>query len=204
MSLDKISKRKWYADNMEQQQYTHDGLNEQSIVFDIGAYTGQYSKNIYKLYKCKIFGFEPNITNCDKYNKYFENISDVTCYNFALGAKDDEFKLYTTDHSVSASAYNIASSFILCKIKSYDDFIHEHNINVIDLMAINIEGSEYDLLDYLLENNRINKIKNLQIQFHKNVKNCVERRDNIIRQLQQTHVNIYNYPFCWELWRCKD
>lgn len=46
------------------------------------------------------------------------------------------------------------------------EYINERQINKIDLFKINIEGAEYDLLECIILNGYILKIKNIQVQFH--------------------------------------
>jgi hypothetical protein len=82
-----------------------------------------------------------------------------------------------------------------------NEFIKENNISNIDLLKLNIEGSEYDLLDSLIENNNLSNIKNLQIQFHRNVINCSQRRESIRKELTKSHKLTYDYSFIWESWQ---
>jgi len=71
-------------------------------------------------------------------------------------------------------------------------------------MKINIEGSEYDLLEHLLETNYVKIIKNIQVQFHDFVPNAEKRMKRIQEKLQKTHYLTYQYPFVWENWRIKN
>ena len=47
--------------------------------------------------------------------------------------------------------------------------IKDLDIEKIDLLKLNIEGSEYDLLEKLLKSGLISTIDKLQIQFHENI-----------------------------------
>ena len=51
--------------------------------------------------------------------------------------------------------------------------MNQLNIEYIDFLKLNIEGSEYELLENLISSNNLDKIKYLQIQFHENVNNAV-------------------------------
>jgi hypothetical protein len=83
------------------------------------------------------------------------------------------------------------------------DFIKSEEIKNIDLIKINIEGGEYDLLDFILENNLQTQINNFQIQFHKMFDDCEIRRNNIREKLSETHTLTYDYTFVWENWEKK-
>ena len=73
----------------------------------------------------------------------------------------------------------------------------------IDLMKINIEGSEYELLEHLIESGCIKKITDIQVQFHNFVPNAPEKRSELHKKLSRTHYMTYNYPWIWENWRLK-
>ena len=50
----------------------------------------------------------------------------------------------------------------------------------IDLLKINIEGGEYDILERMYKTGTINKVQNLQIQFHNFVEDAQSKYDNIV------------------------
>ena len=91
---------------------------------------------------------------------------------------------------------------IIEKIKLFDidEFIEEKNILKIDLMKINIEGGEYNVIQRLIEKNKVQNIKCLQIQFHILDKKSYKKRDAIRKLLQKTHKCEYCYEFVWENW----
>ena len=73
-------------------------------------------------------------------------------------------------------------------------------------MSINIEGSEYELLDCMLSNNLVERICHIQIEFHEWFPSYSEShklRNDIHQRLAQTHRLSYCYPFYWESWQLK-
>ena len=76
-------------------------------------------------------------------------------------------------------------------------------IEHIDLLKINIEGSEFLILPDILSKKIIIKIKYLQIQFHSFYPKSKELRDEIRAKLSVTHEEEWNYPFVWESWKRK-
>jgi hypothetical protein len=50
--------KKWELSGLEDARYIYD-LDENSIVFDLGAYKGEWSSQIYAMYSPKIYLFEP-------------------------------------------------------------------------------------------------------------------------------------------------
>jgi hypothetical protein len=66
---------------------------------------------------------------------------------------------------------------------------------------MNIEGDEYPILEHMIETGYINRIKNIQIQFHLGIDNAVEKRDKIREKLTLNGFKIkYDYAFVWESW----
>jgi len=89
-------------------------------------------------------------------------------------------------------------------VKAFSTFVREEDLEVIDLVKMNIEGSEYELLDEIIDSGCIGKIKHLQIQFHNFVEDAPRKRKEIRNKLKMTHVNKFNYPFIWERWDIKN
>jgi FkbM family methyltransferase len=82
-----------------------------------------------------------------------------------------------------------------------DEFMLNENIEFVDLLKMNIEGGEYDLLEYIINNNMITKFKNIQVQFHENAFDGWEEKYNfIINNLQKTHHLTYHFEFKFENW----
>ena len=51
--------RKWYADGGDYALRFNYDLNEESVVFDLGGYEGQWASDLFGRYQCTIFVFEP-------------------------------------------------------------------------------------------------------------------------------------------------
>jgi FkbM family methyltransferase len=190
---------RWVQDNGDKTKRLDYELNENSIVFDVGGYQGEWAKDIYNRYKSNIYIFEPVKDFYNDIKKNFSTIDKIKVYEVGLGNKTENQTLYF-EKDASSIFNNTGKSFDV-KIVNINEFIKENNISKIDLLKLNIEGSEYDLLDSLIENNNLLKIKNLQIQFHRNIINCVQRREKIRKELSKSHKLTYDYSFIWENWK---
>lgn len=177
-------------------------LNENSVVFDMGGYKGEWTKKIFEKYKSNIFVFEP----VDEfYNIICKNIKGnekIQPFKYGLGSKDEEMEISLTLDS--SSTFNKEGSLEKISIKTFKDFIESNNISNIDLIKINIEGGEYDLLEHIISENLQTKIKNIQVQFHRFIPECTERRNKIREELSKTHELTYDYDFIWENWKLKE
>ena len=49
---------------------------------------------------------------------------------------------------------------------SFEEFVNKNNILNIDYLKLNIEGSEYELLDHIIDTGFIKNINHIQIRFH--------------------------------------
>jgi hypothetical protein len=85
------------------------------------------------------------------------------------------------------------------------EFVEEKGIKDIDLMAINCEGGEYDLMEYLCSIDYINHIKCFYISFHTPICGVTvpdyKRRMGVIRShLELTHHCEWSYKDTFEKW----
>ena len=92
------------------------------------------------------------------------------------------------------------------KIKAIKEFLEENRIDRIDFIQINIEGGEYDILEWLIESGDIKQIKILQIQFHDRKEIDSKRRmEDIQINLEKTHTLEWAFrPYVWERWISKE
>jgi FkbM family methyltransferase len=179
---------------------TNYDLNSNSIVFDLGGYKGDFVDSIYSIYKCKVFVFEPFSSYFNIIVNRFSSEESIKIFNYGLSNKNSIEKLYISEEG-SSTINKLSTDFEEIKLVNFFEFINDNKIEKIDLIKINIEGGEYDLLDAIVENPFINKISNLQIQFHDFVPDAELRMNKIKSQLDQTHFLTYEYPFIWENWR---
>ncbi len=79
-------------------------------------------------------------------------------------------------------------------------FFEEHNIQHIDLMKVNIEGGEYDVLERLIQTQRIKNVRSVLVQFHKFPCGYETRYQEVILELSKTHTLAWDYKMVWALW----
>jgi FkbM family methyltransferase len=172
-------------------------LNKDSIVFDIGGFEGTWAQGIYSKYLCHIFVFEPVKEFYDIIKSKLQENCEVQIYNYGLGTKNEMISI----------SVNGMSTSILDKAENNKEQVEIKDVlpiistfTSIDLMKINIEGAEYDLLDYIIGEGFQAKLVNIQIQFHNNVNGYENRRQRIRDELTKTHHLTYDYPYTWENW----
>jgi FkbM family methyltransferase len=194
------SNKKWLRDGgNETLRLNYDELSDDSVVFDIGGYTGQWASDIYSKYRCHIYVFEAIPEYAETIRMRFNKNDKIKVYSFGLSNRDQNIRV-KVDRDAS-SIYKNGSVMIDAQMVNAVEFIRCNDFHKIDLMKINIEGGEYDLLDALIENGLISIIDNIQIQFHDFVHDAEFRMDKIQKLLSNTHKLTYQYPFIFENWK---
>ena len=160
-------------------------LNQESIVFDVGAYIGVFTEKIYNKHQCTVHAFEPLEEYCKILNKKFENKPKIIINNFGLLDRNEQVRLSNIGGASSVFSRKEGAVNTYVEMKSFAYYIEKESINKIDLLYINIEGSEYELLKEIIENGDIKKIKHLQIQFHNFVDGAKLLRKEIVSSLKK-------------------
>ena len=191
----------WFKDNGDKTHRLNYDLGENSLVFDLGGYEGQWASDIFGKYACFVHVFEPFAEYAQNIERRFEKNFKVKVYHFGLASRNSSETLYIS--ADSSSVFSKGEKKAVIHLVRVVDFIKEHRVDKIDLMKINIEGGEYDLLEHLLETGFVNKINNIQVQFHDFVPNAENRMKAIQNDLNKTHYLTYQYEFVWENWKRK-
>ena len=181
-------------------------LDENSIVFDLGACEGIFINNIYEKYKCNIYGFEPVPSIFKKAQKKFAGIEKIKLFNFGL--LDRNFETTMKDQGMSSSLFGKPYGGEPVSIRDINEVLLE--FDRIDLFQINIEGGEYDLLEHLLNNGDVTILKNIQIQYHtakhNRRQNCYTNTKKLIKEITNKLHKTHNLKWCfpvWESWKIK-
>jgi FkbM family methyltransferase len=174
-------------------------LNENSIVFDVGGYKGEWSEKIYNKYQCKIFIFEPVKKFYNNLVNKFIDSKNILINNYGLSNIFATQEIYLNDDA--SGLYKISENKEDIKLFPFSYSFSEYKI---DLMKVNIEGEEYNLLLDIMGHNCLLNIKNLQIQWHNFNKTHTLLKNRLLIELQKTHYLTYQLGCYWENWRLKN
>jgi FkbM family methyltransferase len=191
--------RKWRADQGDiilRQEYP---LTTSSVVLDLGGFKGQWASDIFSRYQSEIHIFEP-VPDYSRFIKdRFQWNKKILVHNFGLGGKTRQEQIsVNSDGSSIIRGSNDKVAIDIVDIKSWLESIQLKNI---DLLKINIEGGEYELLERMIDQDMLPKVKDLQIQFHNFFPDAQFRMENIRLALSKTHSQTYCYDFVWENWQ---
>ena len=188
----------WIRDNGDRTHRLQYDLSEQDIVIDLGGYEGQWASDIFSMYCCQIYIFEPVPEYAKNIQKRFAKNKHIKIYQFGLASENIKTRISVTGDS--SSSYKSGDNMVDIQLMKASDFLESNKTHFINLLKINIEGGEYDLLEHLILTNLISKIQNIQIQFHDFFPDAKERMNKIQESLARTHKLTYQYEFVWENW----
>lgn len=125
-------------------------LDNESVIFDIGANLGWYTLNLKKDMKTrKIYSFEPIKETFDKLkqNLYINEIDENNIFNFGFFNENKKIEFF---YDILASGASSLADLrevkttqkVECNVRRMDDFVKDENINRIDFIKCDVEGSE--------------------------------------------------------------
>jgi FkbM family methyltransferase len=176
-------------------------LDPKSVVFDVGAYRGDWVHDIASRYDCHIHAFEPISAYCDEIRRRFGANPKIVINNTGLAGKTAKH-LISIDEAGS-SVVKLGGKTAEIQLIDIAEYVGEHGIDRIDLLKMNIEGGEYELLERMHEIDLVRRCTDIQIQFHDFVPDAEKRREEARAKLRKTHDLTYDYPFIWENWHLR-
>lgn len=197
--LDELQLQEWRVVNGN---YTHNldyPLNEDSIIMDLGGYTGMWVGQMIEKYNCSVYVAEPLKEFYDTMVSKFESNLKVNLLNVGVATEDREGVIYLGDDSSSS---NIETETIRkVEFRTINSILKEWDLKEVDLLQVNIEGDEYPVVAHMIETGDIDRFKNIQIQFHLGIEDATSKREKICKDLETRGFKVkYSYPFVWEGW----
>jgi hypothetical protein len=96
----------WFAENGDETlRVNFNFLNNESIVFDLGGYFGDWTEAINGKYNSKIYVFEPMKKLYNNIKDRFINNKNILAFNFGLGSKEEDLNFGDSENS--SGAFNI-------------------------------------------------------------------------------------------------
>ena len=143
-------------------QYYFELKGEPQVIFDIGSNVGYsviYFKTKYP--KAVVYAFEPSPIIFKKLERNCQPLIGVTCLNVAVteidGTQNFFIKKYSSPGSslIQRGDYDIEVPVVT---RSIESLMRELNINMIDLIKFDVEGSEYKIFKECKVIPRINNL----------------------------------------------
>jgi FkbM family methyltransferase len=149
---------------------------EQILIFDVGAHTGNYSTALYNFFKEKaiIHAFEPAKKTHIQLLIHLNDNKQIIANNFGLGDSEKYQILYSNeDCSGLASVYKRKLDHLGCylnklekvKLSTIDIYCKANNINRIHFLKLDIEGHELNALNGASQMLNEKRIEVIQFEF---------------------------------------
>jgi FkbM family methyltransferase len=173
-------------------------LTSDSVVVDVGGYTGTWSLRMSEFYNPKLFVFEPQEWCCIILKELLSG-KNATVYQFALGTTTGSFPVYSSYNDYyendgcsfvefldkGRNRTNMKATLPMREIgKEFKDI----GLNHIDLMHMNIEGGEYELVPYMFKQNIFPEI--FLLQSHSEL---LDRAGTLTKYLSKYYTVIWDY-----------
>ena len=152
------------------EDYKIDLKKKKPVIFDVGANIGLTALYFHLLYpEAKISTFEANPETQEISLKNLEGISNIKKYQTLLSNKIQRVNFFSSSQgalgaSIHKSRAGINSKKIQLKTTKLSNFITKS----IDLLKMDIEGSEFDVIPHLVETNTFEYVNEFYCEFHHN------------------------------------
>jgi len=175
-------------------------IGAEDLVIDAGGYRGTWSCDVLSRYGTRAIVFEPFPAQAKFLRDLFQHNSRVEVIEAAVGDRNGQDELMLQSDASTRFADHRASESVTIKVLDIAGFLSSRGISEIGCMKLNIEGSEYEVLERLIETGLIQVVRSLLIQFHHLDLSSAERRSKIQSGLRQSHICDFDFPFVWESW----
>jgi FkbM family methyltransferase len=144
---------------VEQKRLANAGL---LTIFDVGACIGEITRAYVEMFPtARVYSFEPFFESYDKLRASFVNYPNVRVYNMGLSDKSGRQQFYSNTFSPTNSLLEPSSAadkawgqgvvqaqaLVECDFTTLDEFIGKNNIAHIDILKMDVQGSETKVLD---------------------------------------------------------
>ncbi len=198
---------RFVAATIENPQLLHTAdINQDSVVLDVGAFTGEWAKSMMDRYDATVYAFEPNPRIFSVLKSKAPNYPKLQLQQYGLG--DEDMVTPISLKGLGSSIFDHANSAndeesVEVEIKSVDNAWEALGLGDVDLLKINIEGAEFPLLERMIELDMLSRARIIMVQFHEWHPGAYGRRRRIRTALARTHDQDWDYPFVWEKWTRK-
>lgn len=139
-------------------------LKPDSVVFDVGGFKGDFAHLIRSKWGCPVHCWEPIFVRDLK--DRFASDPLVWIYDCALEDVNEDREIFVNGDSTSMYFDSQGSVKQTIKVRSITDFIVHQDLQQIDLLKLNCEGSEFRILNELVKTGFIEKVRNIAVQYH--------------------------------------
>lgn len=145
-------------------------IEEGDTVVDIGFNYGLFSITSKMKNPKRIIGFEPNPKLCKIFSENYRG-DGIQLFNYAVSNKDSKVTFYENGDSAMSTIKEEINreyrrDYYEVNSISINTLINNFNLDKIDYLKVDCEGSEFDIFESLSEEYLGNNVKKIAIEFH--------------------------------------
>lgn len=167
----------------------------------LGGYLGESTEHYLNLEAKEIVVFEPIEEYFEQLEKRFAGNPRVQLVKEAAWIKNEKLTFSMDGDGTGLSGKSDKS--IQVKGMSLSDWLKTNSRGENFFMEMNIEGSEYPILDDLISTGAFAVIETLLVQFHDFTQDSEFQRAELRQKIRASHSEVFNYPWIWEKWSKK-
>jgi FkbM family methyltransferase len=190
--LDQRMKTEYHGSSYGGWALLSDSLNEDSVVYSLGiGHDVSFDLSVIHRYQNKVFAYDPTPKSIDWVSVNVREPRFIF-QPIAVGPCDGVLDLFEPDRAsadqVSASVFKTseATSSFAVPCQSFKTMLDSNGHVSCDVLKMDVEGSEYAILQQLCTTGTIHQIKQLLVEFHhflpglgaRQTKLCVENLRN--------------------------
>lgn len=187
----------WYGNSYGGFYVNPDLLHPDAIVYSFGI--GQdtsFDDTIIQKHNCQVFGYDPTPKSIDWIASRTDLSPNFHFHPFGLDKKTGiaHFNLPKNKSHVSGSIINHQNvdehNMVEVQMKSFIDIVSENNHSYIDVLKMDIEGSEYAVMDSILESSI--EIKQILLEIHERFfDNGIEKTKKLLHSLHKHDYQVF-------------
>lgn len=180
-----------------------DYLSENPIVYSCGIGKDlSFDEQIIKIKNCSVYAFDPTPMSIDfvKNSEIYKS-DEFHFYEYGISDKDEQATFYLNEEdeindgsaSVLKKTYTQDENKIIVEMKCIQTICNILHHNYIDVLKLDIEGSEFAVMDHIVEN-QLN-IGQICLELHGRFLKKEERKEKYERLLNQIQKGGYKVAF---------
>lgn len=185
----------------EDLRYQYD-LTPESVVLDCGGFKGDFAAGIHERYGCTVHVLEPIKEFFERTARRFDDNPRVKVYNWGIGAESGSADFSIKGDMTGQYADNPTTETV--HIKGVQEVFDYLKIDTASLLKLNIEGGEWSVIPALISTGLINRVTNLQTQWHAVIPGAQMFYDSLQERLARTHHLTFDHGWVWQNWRKND
>lgn len=178
----------WLENNGDATFALNWNIKKNARVWEIGGFEGRWAAQMAEKFAAQITIFEPQGWAVERLQKRFKDNSNVEIRPYGLWVMDANLPLYHYETD-GASLLNAGVHSQVCEFRdAFQEFEED-----IDVGLLNVEGSEFILIPYLLGYDLMKKFKYFWCQFHTFVPESTLKKEVIYAGMARTHDVLWDF-----------